>query len=133
MKRRQFNQTLALMTGALAASAYAGIPASYRLLQSGAARADFSRDQFDARIGSTFRLPDEPQSLVLKGVEDAAFTSQCEQFHLVFELDSGTRLKEGIHTLVGQDGSRMDLFLIPSERGTSRQQMVSCFNLLPAV
>lgn len=133
MNRRQFNQTLTLLTGALATSTFAGIPASHKLLQLGATQAEFSRDMFNTRIGSTFQLLDEPQSLVLKGIEDADYSGPCEQFHLVFEVDSTARLEEGVRTLVSQDGFCMNLFLTPTGRGTTRQQLVSCFNLLPAV
>ena len=131
MKRRQFTQTLALLAGGLAASAYAGIPVSHKLLRIGAVREKFSRDQFDSHIGSAFRLDDAPNSLVLKGIENANFDCPCEQFNLVFELSSGSQLEEGIHRLESPDGSRMELFLIPSERGTQTQQLVSIFNLLP--
>lgn len=133
MKRRQFTQTLALLAGGMAASAYAGIPASHKLLQMGATREEFSRKMFDTKIGSTFQLQYEgSHTLVLTGIEDVACQGHCEQFNLVFELGSGERLEEGIYTLECLDGSRMDLFLIPSERDVARPQLVSIFNLLPA-
>jgi hypothetical protein len=131
MKRRQFTQSLALMAGGLAASAYAGIPASHRWLQWAAPGADFSRDRFVTQIGGTFRLHHGRHGLVLKGIEDAVFDCPCEQFSLVFELGPGGRLEEGIHTLDCPDGSRLDLFLIPSGRSGSKQRLVSLFNLLP--
>ena len=131
MKRRQFTQTLALLVGGFAASAFAGISAPHKLLQMGAAREGLSRKQFDEQIGSAFHLTDGAGELLLKGVEDAAVAGPCEQFHLVFELGPGSRLEEGIHSLESPDGSRMELFLIPSERGTQTQQLVSIFNLLP--
>ena len=133
MRRRQFTQFIALLTGGVAASAYAGIPAPRRLLQTGAAREDFSRDMFSRRIGGTFRLRDQgSRHLVLKGIEEAACDRHCDQFCLVFELSPGSRLEEGIHSLECGDGSRMDLYLIPSARGAAQQQLVSFFNLKPA-
>ena len=131
MKRRQFTQTLALLAGGIAASAYAGIPVSHKLLPFCATQESFSRDLFTAKIGSTFQLRDKAQSLVLKGVENLACDGHCEQFSLVFELSSGSRLEEGIHRLEGPDGYRMDLYLFPSERRTAGQQLASFFNLLP--
>lgn len=132
MKRRQFTEILGLLTGALAASAYGGAPAISKLMPATDV-AGFSRCLLGASIGSTFQLPDEQQSIVLKGIEDATFNNPCEQFHLIFELESESRLEEGIHTLVSQDGSRMELYLVPSELVTERPQVVSSFSLLPAV
>ena len=133
MKRRQFTQTLALMAGGIAVSANAGLSVSHKLLQKGGAQEEFSRNMFATKIGSTFQLRDDgSHTLVLTGIEDVACHDHCEQFNLVFELSSGSRLEEGIHTLECIDGSRMDLLLIPSERGTARQLLVSIFNLLPA-
>lgn len=132
MKRRQFTHTLALLAGGFAASAYAGIAAPYKLLKTGAASRGLSRKQFDGQIGGTFHLTDEAGELRLRGIEDAGCSGPCEQFHLVFELGPGSRLEEGIHRLDCPDGSRMNLYLIPSDRGTETQQLVSIFNLLPA-
>ena len=133
MKRRQFAQSLALLAGSFAATAYAGITAPQALLRLGTDRNDLSRQKFEKQLGGTFHLTAEAGELLLKGIEDAGTAGPCEQFHLVFELSPGSRLEEGIHRLDGPDGSRMDLYLFPSERGTETQQLVSIFNLLPTV
>ncbi len=134
MRRRQFTHFIALLAGGTAATAFAGVPAAHRLLRIKAAPGEFSRDLFDTQIGLTFHMGERGlRTLLLKGVEDAACHSTCEQFSLVFELSSGSRLEEGIHRLEGPDGSRMDLYLFPSERKTAGQQLVSIFNLLPVV
>jgi hypothetical protein len=131
MRRRQFTQTLALLAGGFTASAFAGMSAPHGLLRTFQFEDGFSRDLFLSQIGSMFRLANEPHGLVLKGIEDAGFNCPCEQFSLVFEPTAGARLEEGIHTLECPDGSHVDLYLIPSERGSTNRQLVSVFNLIP--
>ena len=132
MKRRQFNQALFLMAGGMATTAFAGIPGASAILRRGVCQEPYGREQFHAQIGRSFLVREQgAPDLVLKAVEDVPCSGMCEQFNLIFEPTSPARLEEGIHTLESPDGSRMELFLIPSERGTQTQQLVSIFNLLP--
>ncbi len=130
MRRRQFTEFIALLTGGVAVSAYARVPVVVTSTRSDAAAAYLSRDFFEAQLGRVFSVGrNEVCKLRLKAVESACCHNSSEQFHAIFEVSSGTPLEEGIYVLESDNRPRMGLFMTRSERGTTRQQMVATINL----
>jgi hypothetical protein len=134
MKRRQMTQFLALLTGGVAASSFASVPAVGRSLKNAMTPAYLTREFFEAQLGREFNLEGSGvRKLRLKAVESACCHHSREQFHAVFETGPGSPLDEGIYILERNGRSRMELFMTVSEAGASPQRLVATINLQAAV
>lgn len=129
MKRRQFTQTLTLLSGGLALPALASGSSALRVLGADPGIEPLSRDFFEARIGQAFQLAGEhARMLVLKGIENSCGELCREQFRVVFEASPGNHLHEGIFRLERGYSDRFDLYLTESEQGNIHQQLVATIN-----
>jgi len=135
MKRRQFTQTLALVTGSGALAAGAGLSATVSVLRELAAvPPQLSRTFFDAQLGDEFCLCDETgHTLVLTSVEDASRHAPGSQFHVVFEAGSRMAIGEGTYRLEHSRNGLIDLFLTRSDGLGGGPRFTTTFNLATAV
>ena len=130
MYRRQFTQFIALLAGGVAMSAHAGASVVLKSVRTGAASDYLSRDFFEMQLGREFTVASTGgRRLRLKAVESACCHNQQEQFHAIFEANSGPPLEDGIYVLERDNQPRMGLYLTRSERGIKRQQLVATINL----
>lgn len=129
MKRRQFTQTLAVLSGSLALPAFAHASSMLGRLKINPGVETLSRDFFETAIGQTFHLAGEDhRRLVLKDIQDACGGHCREQFHIIFEADPGDRFGDGIFRLKGDHSGHFDLYLSDSVHGRYRQQLVATIN-----
>ena len=132
MHRRQFAQGVALIASGAALSAVAGLPAAKSSWRAAGLPEDLSLEFFRSMIGQSFSLSrDGSRAVKLRSVERLAAHVPGEQFNLVFELDTGPLLRDGIHRLDGIDVGSFELYLAHEDFIGSRQRLVATVNRLP--
>jgi hypothetical protein len=94
-----------------------------------------TRESFDPHVGKVFRIANSHHALTLVGIEARQIEPwQREQglrapFNLIFRGPAGDILAEGMRTLVLEDGTSFDLYVMPVHTPVrGRQDYQAAFN-----